>query len=113
MTQHGVIEEPLNVFKSYHSPSKENSEKDRLSKEKEDPNEGIIHGSNDNLSKESLAVKRSNSIHTYSEPNKDALLNEIREIRKEVHILAEKISKPIEKIAIFLNISKSFSKYFS
>ena len=46
-------------------------------------------------------MKRNNSIHTDSEPNKDALLNEIREIRKEVHILAEKISKSIEKIAIF------------
>ena len=90
MTQHGDIEEPLDDLKSYHTPSKENSEKDRLSEEKEDPNEGIIHGSNDNLSKESLAVKRNNSIHTDSEPNKDALLNEIREIRKEVHILAEK-----------------------
>ena len=101
MTQQGNIEEPLDDFKSYHTPSKENSEKDRLSEEKEDPNEGIIHGSNDNLSKESLAVKRNNSIHTDSEPNKDALLNEIREIRKEVHILAEKISKPIEKIAKF------------
>ena len=46
-------------------------------------------------------MKRNNSTHTDSEPNKDALLNKIREIRKEVHILAEKNSKPIEKIAIF------------
>ena len=46
-------------------------------------------------------MKRNNSIHTDSEPNKDALLNKIREIRKEVHILAEKNSKPIEKIANF------------
>ena len=47
-------------------------------------------------------MKRNNSIHTDSEPNKDALLNKIREIRREAHILVEKISKPIEKIAIFI-----------
>ena len=106
MIQHWDIEEPLDDFKSYHTPSKENSGKDRLSEEKEDPNEGIIHGSNDNLSKESLAVKRNNSIHTDSEPNKDALLNEIREIRKEVHILAEKITNLLETYQNhFLNIS--------
>ena len=57
------------------------------------------------MSKESLAMKRNNSIHTDSEPNKDALLNKIREIRKEVHTLAEIISKPIEKIA------NNFEKY--
>ena len=75
MTQHGDIEEPLDDFKSYQTPSKVNSNKDRFSKEKEDPNEYIIHGSNDNLSKESLAMKRNNLIHTDSEPYKDALLN--------------------------------------
>ena len=41
-------------------------------------------------------MKRNNSIHIDSEPNKDALLNEIREIRKEVHILAEKIANFFE-----------------
>ena len=58
-------------------------------------------------------MKRNNSIHTDSEPNKDALLNKIREIGKEVHILAEKIKSNTENCKFYLNISKSFSKYFS
>ena len=40
-----------------------------------------------------------------SELNNDALITEIRKIRKEVHTLAEKISTPLERIAFF------FEKY--
>ena len=40
-----------------------------------------------------------------SELNNDALITEIREIRKEVHTLVEKISTPLERIANF------FEKY--
>ena len=80
----------MDDFKSYQTPPKENSENDRLTEEKEDPNEYIIHGSNDNLSKESMDMKRNNSIHTDSESNKDALLNEIREIRKKFIFLLKK-----------------------
>ena len=45
MTQQGDIEEPLNEFKSYQTPIKENSNKDRFSEEKKYPNEDIIHAS--------------------------------------------------------------------
>ena len=46
-----------------------------------------------------------------SELNNDALITEIREIRKEVHTLVEKISVPLERIAIFFlkNIKITFS----
>ena len=103
--QHGDIDESEDPFKCEETPFKDNSEKDKGSEEKEEVKDEINQRSSDHFSKESLVMNREISTPVDSELNNDALITEIREIRKEVHTLVEKISTPLERIANF------FEKY--
>ena len=103
--QHGDIDESEDPFKCDETPFKDNSEKDKDSEEKEEVKDEINQRSSDHFSKESLVMNREISTPVDSELNNDALITEIREIRKEVHTLVEKISTPLERIANF------FEKY--
>ena len=103
--QHGDIDESEDPFKFDETPFKDNSEKDKGSEEKEEVKDEINQRSSDHFSKESLVMNREISTPVDSELNNDALITEIREIRKEVHTLVEKISTPLERIANF------FEKY--
>ena len=103
--QHGDIDESEDPFKCDETPFKDNSEKDKDSEEKEEVKDEINQRSSDHFSKESLVMNKEISTHVDSELNNDALITEIREIRKEVHTLVEKISTPLERIANF------FEKY--
>ena len=103
--QHGSIDESEDPFKCDETPFKDNSEKDKDSEEKEEVKDEINQRSSDHFSKESLVMNREISTPVDSELNNDALITEIREIRKEVHTLVEKISTPLERIANF------FEKY--
>ena len=103
--QHGDIDESEDPFKCDETPFKDNSEKDKDSEEKEEVKDEINQRSSDHFSKESLVLNREISTPVDSELNNYALITEIREIRKEVHTLVEKISTPLERIANF------FEKY--
>ena len=103
--QHGDIDESEDPFKCDETPFKDNSEKDKGSEEKEEVKDEINQRSSDHFSKESLVMNREISTPVDSELNNDALITEIREIRKEVHTLVEKISAPLERIVNF------FEKY--
>ena len=87
--QHGDINESEDPFKCDETPFKDNSEKGKGPEEKEVKDE-INQRSSDHFSKESLVMNREISTPVDSELNNDALITEIREIRKEVHTLVEK-----------------------
>ena len=99
--QHGDVYESEDPFKCDETPFKDNSEKDKGSEEKEEVKDEIYQRSSDHFSKEALVMNREISTPVDSELNHDALITEIREIRKEVHTLVEKISTPLERIANF------------
>ena len=88
--QHGDIDESEDPFKCDETPFKDNSEKDKGSEEKEEVKDEINQRSSDHFSKESLVMNREISTPVDSELNNDALITEIREIKKVVHTLVEK-----------------------
>ena len=107
--QHGDIDESEDPFKCEETPFKDNSEKDKGSEEKEEVKNEINQRSSDHFSKESLVMNREISTPVDSKLNNDALITEIREIRKEFHTLVEKISAPLER---FANFFKKYQDHF-
>ena len=97
--QHGDIDESEDPFKWDETSFKDNSEKDKGSEEKEEVKDEINQRLSDHFSKESLVMNREISTSVDSELYNDTLITKIREIRKEVHTLVEKISSPLERIA--------------
>ena len=102
MFQHGNSGESENHSFENKTPAQSNHEQDRHSDFQEEVKEEISHESNETISDASMIVNNNISTPIEAKSDKDELLFEIKEFRKDFKTLIEKVSVPLEKIANIL-----------